>query len=103
MDRPQFARWVLQGFISFALLILTILLAVFIVNVRYRCKAEGLLRDVQTLRVGQSTRADVQRIMSRNGGSASQSYASFCAPMDGAYDVSIGSQTIARVEQSIPV
>jgi len=102
MSRSPIVRWILQGFVAFALLAFSVVLTVFIVNVTYRYRAESLLSDLQTLRVGKSTTADVQRIMNRHGGSTSPSYPSFCTPIDGAYDVWIGSQPIARLAQSIP-
>jgi hypothetical protein len=103
MHLPPFVRGILQGLFVFAVLMLTIFLTIFAVNFTYRKKAEGLLKDIRTLRAAQSTKADVERIMSRHGGSPSQSYASFCTPIDGAYDVWTGSQGINRLERDIPI
>ena len=103
MNIHPFARWILQGFVIFTFLILVVLLTSLAINFRYRRKAERLLQDVQSLRVGQSTTADVLRIMSSNGGGPGQSSSSSCTPKDGAYDVWTGSQSIERLEQSVPV
>lgn len=96
-------RWILQGVFVFAVLMLTIVLTIFAVNFTCRKKAESLLKDIRTLRVALSTTADVERIMTRHGGSPSQSYASFCTPMDVAYDVWTGSRAINRLERSVPI
>jgi hypothetical protein len=103
MQIPPFARGILQGLFVFAALMLAIFLTIFAVNFKYRKKAEGLLKDIRTLRADKSTTADVERIMSRHGGSPSKSYASFCTPSDGAYDVWTGSQTINRLGRSVPL
>jgi hypothetical protein len=103
MHIPPFARGILQGLFVYAALMLTVFLTVFAVNFTYRKKAESLLKDIRMLRAAQSTKADVEQIMSRHGGSPSQSYASFCTPIDGAYDVWTGSQAINRLERDIPI
>jgi hypothetical protein len=103
MHIPPFARGILQGLFVFAALMFTIFLTIFAVNFTYRKKAEGLLKDIRTLRADLSTTADVERIMSRHGGSPSKSYASFCTPSDGAYDVGTGSQTINQLGRSVPL
>ncbi len=103
MHSPPFARGILQGLFAFAVLMLTIFLAILAVNYTYRKNAEGLLKDIRTLRTAQSTKEDVERIISRHGGSPSHSYASFCTPIDGAYVVGTGSQGINRLERVIPI
>lgn len=103
MGIPPFARGILQGVFVFAVLMLTIVLTIFAVNFTYRKKAEGLLKDIRTLRVDLSTTADVERIMTRHGGSRSPPYASFGTPMGGAYDVWTGSRAINQLERSVPI
>lgn len=103
MGAPPIARWFLQGVVILALLLVLVSLTLFAANFLYRTKAENLLRDIQTLRLEESTTKDVERIMSRDGGGPSpSSYASFCAPMSGAYDVWIGGRTIYWLELTLP-
>lgn len=101
MNTPPFARWILRGFAVLVSLALTLFLAIYSFDFRQKSKAEALLKDIRTLRVGQSTKADVERIMSHHGGGPSQSSTSSCDPVDGAYDVWTGSETIVWLEQSI--
>jgi hypothetical protein len=103
MDIPPIARWILQGVFVFAALILTISLTLLAANFVHKRRAEGILKDIRTLRAVQSTTADVQRIMNRHGGGPSQAYASFCDPADGAYSVGTASQTISWLDRSVPV
>lgn len=93
----------MRGVAAFLLLVFVVYLGVLSINIKYRRKVEGLLHDIQTLRVGESTTADVQRIMSRYGGGKSESRASFCELLEGAYGVSIGGQAVVRFEQLLPV
>lgn len=104
MNIPPVARWFMQGFVVYVLLVTLVWLTIVVVNFTSRIRAESLLKDIQTLRAEQSTTADVQRIMSLHGGGPSRSsYASFCTPMDGAYDVWTGNRTIYWFERSVPI
>lgn len=103
MACPRIARWILNGVFVYLLLVLTIFLVVFAINFRHRHKAEGLLRDLGTLRVGQSTAGDVQQIMDRYGGGPNHSSANVCPLADSAQGVSTDNQPINRLAQSVPV
>jgi len=103
MHIPSFARSILQGFLVFAALVCVIFLAILTINFTFRRRAEKLLEDIRTLRPGQSTRADVERIMWQHGGGPSGATASFCSPSDGAYGVWVGSQTLNRIGRSAPL
>jgi hypothetical protein len=104
MNIPPVARWFIQGVVIFALLVTMVWLTIVTVNFTSKIRAESLLKDIQTLRAEQSTTADVQRIMSLHGGGPSRSsYASFCTPMDGAYDVWTGNQAVYWFERSVPI
>jgi hypothetical protein len=100
---PSCARYIVQGFVVFVLLVAVSFLTIFVANLIYKAKAQNLLNDIQTLRVGVSTTADVQRVMKQHGGSRSQASASFCMPMDGAYSVWTGSRTVNWLASSVPV
>jgi hypothetical protein len=100
---PPIFKWILQGFGIFAFIVCMTSLAIYAINFRSRLRAEALLRDVRALRVEQSTTEQVKQMMIRHGGSPSNSYASFCEPRDGAYDVWTGSVTIYRISQALPV
>ena len=102
MSVPKTARWILQGVLVYVLFVLTISLAIYAINVKQRSKAEGLLRDVTTLRVGQSTEADVRRVISRYGGGPTQA-SGVCGSVDAGYNVWTGNQTLGRVARAVPV
>ncbi len=103
MQVPPTVRWIGQGVFAFTVLILTIYLAIFAVNSMHRRNAESLLRDVRTLKVGESKTEDVQRIMFRYGGGPTQGHSSFCDSADAAYGTSVGSRTLNRVGQAVPI
>jgi hypothetical protein len=102
MSVPKTTRWILQGVLVYVLFVLTISLAIYAINLIQRFKAEGLLRDVTTLRVGQSTEAEVRRIISRYGGGPSQT-SGVCGRVEAAYNVWTGNQTLGRVARAVPV
>jgi hypothetical protein len=102
MSVQKTTRWILQGVLVYVLFVLTISLAIYAINLKQRFKAAGLLRDVTTLRVGQSTEAEVQRIISRYGGGPSQS-SGVCGRVEAAYNVWTGNQTVGRVARAVPV
>ena len=78
-------------------------LAAFFLNLHTQREMEALLLATRAIRVGESTTADVQRIVERFGGETDKRlYASNCPSADAAYDVRLAATPLNRIGWTIP-
>lgn len=86
----------LLGRVVAAMIVLGVLAfcVVFVLNLRAERQAVSLLQAVRTLRVGQSTEADVQRLVRQYGGEAGGQYSGLCRSPERTHTILIGSEKL---------
>ena len=75
-----------------AVSLLTAECLIFIINLRAERRAAALFQEVRSLRVGESTDADVKEIVDRYGGEAGLLPSGFCQSPDNSHSVEIRSE-----------
>lgn len=97
MSKLRILWWIVGGAV---LLVLSAEILIYSANLRTRHQAEALLRDVRSIRVGESTTADVLRIVQRYP-SALPGSASSCAA-DESHSILIANDIINRLGFAAP-
>jgi hypothetical protein len=72
------------------------------VNAQVRRRAEALLQDMRTLKAGESTMSEVQRIVDRYRGQKSVGFTGSCSSPDASYSIGVYSDALLRVGETLP-
>lgn len=99
MRKTSILMWVLGGFV---LLIVTAEVLILVANARTRYQAEALVRDLRTIKLGESTADDVLRIVRHYPTAPGRSSSSDCAAADESHSIRIANDIINRVGFAIP-
>ncbi len=89
--------------ISVVLLVASAEILILIVNFRTQQRANRLLQDARSLKVGESTGGDVLRIVRNYSMVIKTGGSSGCAAADESYSVRIANDTLNRVGFALPI
>jgi len=97
-------RWKLVRKIAVALLLVFLCAEGSVLSINYwnRRKSERLLQDIRALKIGQSTRSEIDPTLERYHVEKSSAYATSCAGAGGSLAVRISNETLIRVQTAFP-